>query len=124
MLEARLDSNLVTAGRICNTDLDTLDEMISAAIDMTLPDDEADPYAGETLGNLVADYPQIGLEFVGIFTQEQLDALGQIRLMLVNEWGGCPECGWEVSEREEDHMIICPHCGWSRPMFLSEQNDE
>lgn len=122
MLTIKHDENLTRSAAILGI---IPEELVSTVIFLAdLRESDVDPYAGETLGKLISDQPDRWSSFGGERPMYRHDILGQLRLRLWGAENPCPECGWEVADREEDHMIICPHCGWSRPMFLSEQNDE
>lgn len=122
MLTIKHDENLIRSASVLGVTPEELTETVRFLAD--LDEDDIDPYAGETLGKLLSDQPDRWSSFYGERIPDRHNTLDQLKLRLWGAENPCPECGWEVSEREEDHMIICPHCGWSRPMFLSEQNDE
>lgn len=122
MLTIKHDENLIQSASILGITPEELVETVTFFADLS--EDDIDPYAGETLGKLLNDQPDRWSGFCGERTPDRHDVLDQLRLLLCGAEDPCPECGWEISEREEDHMIICPHCGWNKPMFLTEQNDE
>lgn len=123
MLTIKHDTSLLSAAQIWGEkDINAFIALIRRWAD--LEDDTLDPYAGEKLSQLWHDQPHTWDVFLEIRDSRRYSSMADLRLILMGAENPCPECGWEVSDREEDHMIICPHCGWSRPMFLSEQNDE
>ena len=123
MLKVRHDDNLVHAADARGITPEELTEVIHFLAD--LADDDIDHYAGETLGKLLQDQPGRWSSYPGDpIPPYYPDIFDPLRLLLVGSEVPCPNCGWETFERGDDHMIACPHCGWSKPMFLSEQNDE
>ena len=123
MLTIKHDENLIRAAQAREISAEELIGVIFFFAD--LDDDDIDPYAGETLGKLMRDHPDRWSAFPGDPKPPYYSYIfDPLRLQLVGADAPCPECGWETTERDEDHMIVCPHCGWSQPMFLSEQNDE
>lgn len=122
MLTIKHDENLIYAASAMGITPEELVQTVTFLAD--LDENDIDPYAGETLGKLLNDQPDRWSGFPEEEVGWRHDITDRLKLRLWGAENPCPECGWEVADREEDHMIICPHCGWSRPMFLSEQNDE
>ena len=123
MLTIKHDENLLLAARQEGVTPEELIESITFLAD--LGDDDIDHYAGDLLGELIEDHPERWKSFPGDDPIPYIPSIfDNLRLRLCGAENPCPECGWETFERYEDHMIACPLCGWSKPMFLSEQNDE
>lgn len=123
MLTIKHDENLASAIRIWGPK-NTTEFVALIRLWANLEDDTLDPYAGEKMERLWNEQPHTWDTFLEIRNQVKYSAMANLKLILMGAENPCPECGWGVSDREEDHMIICPHCGWSKPMFLTEQNDE